>query len=146
MHSTSTEPVQLATSAQSPFAAAPRAQTTQPIQRAVVHFSKVAALFALLSGSLGAANQYYVHALISDQPGTADQVDPNLSNPWGIQLEYAGPVWISNNSTGIVTLYQAIALAIGSANYTIPSPAGSGAAITSIAAFGVADPGPGCPR
>jgi uncharacterized protein (TIGR03118 family) len=122
------------------FGAAPRAQTARSIQRVAVNISRVAALFALLSGSLGAANQYYVHALISDQPGAADLVDPNLSNPWGIQFGYAGPVLIGNNSTGIVTPYLAIPPAIGASHFTIPSRAGSGAAITSIAAFGVADP------
>jgi uncharacterized protein (TIGR03118 family) len=108
----------------------------------VVSISGVAALFTLLSGSLDAENQYYLHALISDQPGTADLVDPNLSNPWGIQSEYAGPVWIGNNSTGVVTLYLAIppAIGTGTSNYTIPSSTGSGAAITSIVPFGVADP------
>ncbi|HKE26582.1 MAG TPA: TIGR03118 family protein [Bryobacteraceae bacterium] len=140
MNSTSTEPVQLATSAQSAFAAAPRAQTTEPIQRAVLHISRVAALFTLLSGSLGAANQYYVHALVSDQPGIADLVDPNLSNPWGVDLRSAGAVLIGNNSTGMVKLYSAIPLAIGAANYTIPSPAGSGAAITSMVNFLFRDP------
>jgi uncharacterized protein (TIGR03118 family) len=105
-----------------------------------VHISRVAALFALLSGSLSAANQYYVHALISDQPGTADLVDPNLSNPWGVDLRSAGAVLIGNNSTGRVKLYTAIPLAIGAANYTIPSPAGSGAAITSMVNFLFRDP------
>ena len=136
----STTLVRLATFAPSAFCAAPRAQTARPIQRVVANISRAAALFALLSGSLAAANQYWVHALISDQPGTADLVDPNLSNPWGIQFQYFGPVLIASNSTGIVSLYLAIPPAIGTPNYTIPSPTGSGAAVTSIAAFGVADP------
>jgi uncharacterized protein (TIGR03118 family) len=133
-----TAPLPSATSPSSAFGAA--AQTARPIQRVVVDISRVAALFALLPVSLGAANRFYVHALISDQPGSADLADPNLSNPWGVDFRFASPVWIANNSTGIVTLYEAIPPAIGASHYTIPSPAGSGAAITSVVTFGVVDP------
>jgi hypothetical protein len=88
----------------------------------VINISRAAVLFALLSGSLAAANQYYVHALISDQPGAADLVDPNLSNPWGIQFQYFGPVLIADNSTGIVSLYLAIPPAIGTLITPFPHP------------------------
>jgi uncharacterized protein (TIGR03118 family) len=44
--------------------------------------------------------------LVSDQPGLAAMVDPDLVNPWGIALPpTGGAFWVANNGTGRSTLY-----------------------------------------
>jgi uncharacterized protein (TIGR03118 family) len=43
--------------------------------------------------------------LVSDQPGVAQLRDPNLVNPWGIS-QGPGPLWLSDNGTGVSTLHN----------------------------------------
>ena len=42
--------------------------------------------------------------LVSDLPGVAQNLDPNLVNPWGIAESGGSPFWISDNGTGLSTL------------------------------------------
>jgi uncharacterized protein (TIGR03118 family) len=84
---------------------------------------RAALLCTLMAGSLAAANSYLVHNLVSDLPDTADHVDSNLVNPWGVAFSATSPFWVANNHTGTSTLYD------GSGNplsliVQIPSPAG----------------------
>ena len=44
--------------------------------------------------------------LVSDIPGVAAHTDPNLSNPWGISSSATSPFWVSDNKTGVSTLYN----------------------------------------
>lgn len=43
--------------------------------------------------------------LVSDIPGLALHTDPNLVNPWAIAANATGPFWITDNHTGLSTLY-----------------------------------------
>lgn len=44
--------------------------------------------------------------LQSDIPGVAAHTDANLVNPWGMATPGAnGPIWVSDNGTGVSTLY-----------------------------------------
>lgn len=46
--------------------------------------------------------------LQSDIAGVADRTDPNLVNPWGLTINPVGngnPFWVSDNGTGLSTLY-----------------------------------------
>jgi uncharacterized protein (TIGR03118 family) len=43
--------------------------------------------------------------LISNLPGIAQLRDTNLVNPWGISFSASGPFWISDNGSGLSTLY-----------------------------------------
>lgn len=52
-----------------------------------------------------AANSYLQHNLVADTPGVADVTDPNLVNPWGISESTSSPFWVSDNGTGLTTLY-----------------------------------------
>jgi uncharacterized protein (TIGR03118 family) len=63
---------------------------------------------ATLSAATGpsAANAYIQHNLVADTPGVADVTDPNLVNPWGISESAGSPFWISDNGTGLTTLYN----------------------------------------
>src|SRR5437016_12874221 len=44
--------------------------------------------------------------LVSDQPGVALLQDTNLVNAWGVSFAPTGPFWISDNGTGLSTLYD----------------------------------------
>jgi uncharacterized protein (TIGR03118 family) len=44
--------------------------------------------------------------LVSDLPGVAAHLDPNLVNPWGISESSGSPFWISDNNAGVSTLYN----------------------------------------
>src|SRR5580700_7459947 len=90
-----------------------------------IGFSLVLALPAL-----AASNAYIQHNLIADTAGVADLTDPNLVNPWGIATSATGPFWISDNGTGLATVYSTSAtatIAISSLKVTIPLGAASGA-------------------
>jgi uncharacterized protein (TIGR03118 family) len=76
-----------------------------------------------LAGTALAQNAYVQHNLVSDLPGVAEHQDANLVNPWGITKPPTGPFWISDNGTGVSTLYngagQPVPLVV-----TIPPPMG----------------------
>jgi uncharacterized protein (TIGR03118 family) len=44
--------------------------------------------------------------LVSDIPGLAQFTDPALVNAWGISFAPTSPFWISDNGTGLSTLYR----------------------------------------
>jgi uncharacterized protein (TIGR03118 family) len=44
--------------------------------------------------------------LVSDVAGVAAFQDPNLINPWGLAAGGKGPFWVSDNGTGVSTLYN----------------------------------------
>ncbi len=51
-------------------------------------------------------NRYQLTRLVSDKPGVAAQVDPNLVNAWGLVAGPATPWWVANNGTDTSTLYD----------------------------------------
>jgi uncharacterized protein (TIGR03118 family) len=51
--------------------------------------------------------QHYLQTnLVSNLPGKAPVHDPNLVNPWGLTRGTGSPWWISDNGTGLSTLYD----------------------------------------
>ncbi|MBZ5611286.1 MAG: hypothetical protein LAP38_23740 [Acidobacteriia bacterium] len=52
-------------------------------------------------------NVYIRHNLVSDLPAHSEHRDPNLVNPWGVTFSPTGPFWISDNHTGVSTVYDA---------------------------------------
>ena len=42
----------------------------------------------------------------SDIAGAAQHVDRNLVNPWGMSVSGGGTIWVSDNGTGVSTLYR----------------------------------------
>jgi uncharacterized protein (TIGR03118 family) len=61
--------------------------------------------------------------LVSDIPGEAALTDPSLVNPWGISFSANSPFWISDNGSGVSTLYNGGGAKIP-LTVTIPTPAG----------------------
>src|SRR5437868_11414478 len=44
--------------------------------------------------------------LTSDIPGLANNTDSNLKNPCGISFSATSPIWVSDQGTGVSTLYN----------------------------------------
>jgi uncharacterized protein (TIGR03118 family) len=68
--------------------------------------SLVPAVGAAENNSCRAPNAYVQRNLVADRPGFAEHVDPNLVNPFGIAFNLVGNVWVSDNRTGVSTLYD----------------------------------------
>jgi uncharacterized protein (TIGR03118 family) len=66
---------------------------------------------AALPGVAAPANAYIQHNLVADTAGIADITDPNLVNPWGIAISATSPFWLSDNGTGLATVYSTSATA-----------------------------------
>jgi uncharacterized protein (TIGR03118 family) len=62
--------------------------------------------FVVCLSSLANAAGYKAKMLVADQTGVAANTDPHLINPWGISLSPTGPFWVSDNGTGLSTLYN----------------------------------------
>ena len=50
--------------------------------------------------------QYTLQTLVSNISGDAAVVDPNLANAWGLSRSSGGDWWVSDNTTGLSTLYD----------------------------------------
>jgi uncharacterized protein (TIGR03118 family) len=69
------------------------------------------------------ASTYAQFNLTSDIPGLAANTDPNLKNPWGMSFSATSPFWISDQMTGVATLYSGA----GVPNALVVATPGSGA-------------------
>jgi uncharacterized protein (TIGR03118 family) len=64
------------------------------------------ALLALIMQAVCFAQHYKQTNLVSDTSGVAAVTDPQLVNPWGLSRSSSSPWWISDNGTGVSTLYN----------------------------------------
>src|SRR3954470_7843144 len=97
------------------------------------HTSRAAALTVLLlatvllfGASAQAQHHYKVTNLVSDIPKAAAITDANLVNPWGLTASATSPFWVSDNGTGLSTLYNGNTGAPQQLVVTIPSASGTG--------------------
>jgi uncharacterized protein (TIGR03118 family) len=72
----------------------------------VKYLSLLTALAATVSLSAATIDGYSQTNLVSNIPGLAAQTDPNLINPWGIAESGSSPFWVSDNGSGLATLYS----------------------------------------
>lgn len=79
---------------------------SRPLLGVVVLLLALAAAAPAIARPAG-TNRYAVHDLTSDQPGVADNTDPNLVNAWGLAAGPTTPWWVSDNGTDLATLYNA---------------------------------------
>jgi uncharacterized protein (TIGR03118 family) len=93
-----------------------------------VRAAALAAVLVLLSPSLLLAQRYQRSDLTTDSfavSSSAANLDANLVNAWGLSRGSGGPWWISDNGTGVSTLYNGTgvpqALVV-----TVPTPDGTG--------------------
>src|SRR5881396_2468099 len=61
---------------------------------------------AVLTAVPARADTYSNTNFQSDIPGVAPHTDPNLVNPWGMAASSSGTIWVSDNGTGVSTLYH----------------------------------------
>jgi len=72
------------------------------------------AAFAFAVSATGYAQQYTrtdLTADVSSTSSTAANLDPNLVNAWGLSRSSGSPWWVSDNGTGLSTLYNAAGVA-----------------------------------
>ena len=94
---------------------------------------------ALAGGRAGKAPRgtfFTITNLVSNQTGVANNTDPNLINPWGLsQSGASSPLWVSDNGTGLSTVYQqgtgknqgiVVTIPNGSPTGTVYVPPGTG--------------------
>lgn len=63
--------------------------------------------------------------LVSDVPGAASLLDPDLTNAWGLAFNGASPLWVANNGSDTSTLYTsapgtAVAAKVAAVRVTFP--------------------------
>jgi uncharacterized protein (TIGR03118 family) len=76
--------------------------------------------------------------LVSNIPGLAAHLDPNLRNPWGIAESSGSPFWVADNGTGLSTLYNSLGAPLPLI-VTIPPPGAgvpTGVVFNGTASFG----------
>jgi uncharacterized protein (TIGR03118 family) len=84
------------------------------------------AAMLLSMASVVALGQHYKQTnLVSNQTGVAPATDPDLINPWGISRGSGSPWWVSDNGTGLSTLYNGAGTKQGLV-VTIPAAAAGG--------------------
>jgi uncharacterized protein (TIGR03118 family) len=77
---------------------------------------------AMLSTSVTAPKDgFLVFNLVSDLPGLAKFLDPDLVNPWGVATSSGSPFWVADNNAGLATLYNTQGTKQG-LRVTIPNP------------------------
>lgn len=87
------------------------------------------ALVATVLATTTANAQYVQTNLVSNIPGRAAHTDPDLQNPWGMSFGPTSPFWISDNGTGLSTLYNGLGVKSGLI-VSIPLPNGAPSAPT----------------
>jgi uncharacterized protein (TIGR03118 family) len=94
----------------------------------------LAGLLPVLSG-LASAQRYHQFNIISDVPGVAKTTDTlgQLVNPWGIAFSATGPFWISDNGSGLSTIYAGQPITQQGLVVTVPpAPGNTGGTPTGI--------------
>lgn len=91
----------------------------------------LACLAAALPGAAVAAtiDSFVQINLTSDLPGVAANTDPALVNAWGITAGPSTPIWISDNGSGMSTVYNGAGQPFPTASpivVNIPGPGGMG--------------------
>jgi uncharacterized protein (TIGR03118 family) len=72
----------------------------------IIVLSGMSVMCAILLPVLPVAAEYIVTNLVSDVSGLAVFTDSDLKNPWGITYSATSPFWVSNNGSGVATLYN----------------------------------------
>jgi uncharacterized protein (TIGR03118 family) len=96
----------------------------KPSPLAVRLLATAAALGLCVAAAPAAATTLFnVTNLVSDGSVPAATIDPDLVNPWGVAFSPTSPFWISDNGTGVATIYNGAGGKIG-LTVTVPTPTG----------------------
>lgn len=84
----------------------------------------------LHSGAAWAGPEFIQTNLVADSPTTATArfYDPDLVNPWGMSSSATSPIWVSDNGTGLSTLYNGAGVKQGLVVTIAPPLGGTSAA------------------
>ena len=63
-------------------------------------------VLTLVAGAVCFGQHYNQTNLVSNTSGVAPVTDPQLINPWGLSRNSGSPWWVSDNATGLSTLYN----------------------------------------
>jgi uncharacterized protein (TIGR03118 family) len=75
--------------------------------RIILRFTQTTCAIALaITPASVLADSYAQTNLVSNVPGLAVTTDPNLKNPWGVSSSATSPFWVSDQGTGVSTLYN----------------------------------------
>lgn len=98
-----------------------------PVRLSAALLMVAVVLIAGRTHAAAAAGQYQQTNLVSDQAGVATLRDPGLVNAWGLVSSSTSPWWVSDNGTGLSTLYSDTAAGVAKVpiTVTVPPPAGS---------------------
>jgi uncharacterized protein (TIGR03118 family) len=66
----------------------------------------VSGVLAMIMGAACFGQHYTQTNLVSNESGVAPVTDPQLINPWGISRGAGSPWWVSDERTGLSTLYN----------------------------------------
>src|SRR3984957_12778620 len=66
----------------------------------------VSGVVALIMGAACFGQHYTQTNLVSNKTGVAPVTDPQLINPWGLSRGSGSPWWVSDQATGLSTLYN----------------------------------------
>jgi len=80
-------------------------KTSRLLLTALLSLAAVQSLHAVPPDSISKTNRYSWVNLVSDLDGVAQRSDANLVNPWAMAV-YAGAIWISDNGSGVATVYD----------------------------------------
>ncbi len=59
-------------------------------------------------GAVSFGQHYNQTNLVSNTAGVAPVTDSDLINPWGMARSSSSPWWVSDNATGLSTLYNGV--------------------------------------
>ena len=94
--------------------------------RGVVLATLIGSGLSGLAAGTASASPYLQTNLVSDIPLPGALLDTNLKNPWGMSFSATGPFWISDQGTGLSTLYSVTAAGVSKVGLevTIPTTVG----------------------
>jgi uncharacterized protein (TIGR03118 family) len=74
--------------------------------KTLLHLTARTALAVSMMCAVSFGQHYNQTNLVSNTPGNAPVTDPDLINAWGMSRSSSSPWWISDNGTGVATLYN----------------------------------------
>src|SRR5262245_37994941 len=76
----------------------------------------------VLTANTATADSFIQTNLVSDIPTLAAAADSNLKNPWGVSESPMSPFWVSDQQTGVATLYSVTAAGVTKVPLTVTIP------------------------
>jgi len=96
-------------------------KSLRPTASRVFGTAVLAVALAAAQAAYGDGDFYQQHNLVSDGFVPADHFDVKLVNGWGVTFNPFGPIWVSDNGSGVATIYDGQGVA-AQLVVSIPSP------------------------